>query len=80
MYLAGSIGLLIISFITEPGGVNEMTSAPLFTYFLFIVSGLVATGIGYIVFNASIQQIGAGQTAIFNNFVPFLVLYSPLFF
>ncbi|WGD88395.1 DMT family transporter [Bacillus subtilis] len=80
MYLAGSIGLLIISFITEPGGVNEMTSAPLFTYFLFIVSGLVATGIGYIVFNASIQQIGAGQTAIFNNFVPFFgLVFSAIF-
>ncbi|WGD77595.1 DMT family transporter [Bacillus subtilis] len=80
MYLAGSIGLLIISFITEPGGVNEMTSAPLFTYFLFIVSGLVATGIGYIVFNAAIQQIGAGQTAIFNNFVPFFgLVFSAIF-
>nr|WGD68770.1 DMT family transporter [Bacillus subtilis] len=80
MYLAGSIGLLIISFITEPGGVNEMTSAPLFTYFLFIVSGLVATGIGYIVFNATIQQIGAGETAIFNNFVPFFgLVFSAIF-
>jgi drug/metabolite transporter (DMT)-like permease len=80
MYLAGSIGLLIISFITEPGGVSEMTSASLFTYFLFIVSGLVATGIGYIVFNAAIQQIGAGQTAIFNNFVPFFgLVFSAIF-
>nr|WGD84819.1 DMT family transporter [Bacillus subtilis] len=80
MYLAGSIGLLIISFITNLGGVNEMTSAPLFTYFLFIVSGLVATGIGYIVFNAAIQQIGAGQTAIFNNFVPFFgLVFSAIF-
>ncbi|MED4074437.1 DMT family transporter [Priestia endophytica] len=80
MYLAGSIGLLIISFITEPEGVSEMTSASLFTYFLFIVSGLVATGVGYIVFNAAIQQIGAGQTAIFNNFVPFFgLVFSALF-
>lgn len=80
MYLAGSIGLLIISFITEPGGVSKMTSASLFTYFLFIVSGLVATGIGYIVFNAAIQQIGAGQTAIFNNFVPFFgLVFSAIF-
>ncbi|MEM1506026.1 DMT family transporter [Domibacillus sp. 8LH] len=80
MYLAGSIGLLIISFITEPGGISEMTSASLFTYFLFIVSGLVATGIGYIVFNAAIQQIGAGQTAIFNNFVPFFgLVFSAIF-
>jgi drug/metabolite transporter (DMT)-like permease len=80
MYLAGSIGLLIISFITEPEGVSEMTSASLFTYFLFIVSGIVATGVGYIVFNAAIQKIGAGQTAIFNNFVPFFgLVFSALF-
>lgn len=80
MYLAGSIGLLIISFITEPEGVSEMTSASLFTYSLFIVSGIVATGVGYIVFNAAIQKIGAGQTAIFNNFVPFFgLVFSALF-
>ncbi|WP_046213800.1 DMT family transporter [Paenibacillus wulumuqiensis] len=80
MYLLGSIGLLIISFITEPKGLSEMTSASLFIYFLFIVSGIVATGVGYIVFNAAIQQIGAGQTAIFNNFVPFFgLVFSALF-
>lgn len=80
MYLVGSIGLLIISFITEPGGVSEMTSATWFIYFLFMVSGIVATGVGYIVFNAAIQQIGAGQTAIFNNFVPFFgLVFSALF-
>ncbi|MBO1511467.1 DMT family transporter [Metabacillus bambusae] len=80
MYLLGSIGLLIISFITEPKGFNEMTSATLFIYFLFIVSAVVATGVGYIVFNAAIQQIGAGKTAIFNNFVPFFgLVFSVLF-
>ncbi|KGR76379.1 DMT family transporter [Ureibacillus sinduriensis] len=80
MFLAGSIGLLVISFITEPGGVEAMTSAPLFIYFLFIVSGIVATGVGYIVFNEAIKQIGAGQTVIFNNFVPFFGLtFSALF-
>lgn len=40
----------------------------------------MATGVGYIVFNAAIQQIGAGQTAIFNNFVPFFgLVFSALF-
>lgn len=80
MYLLGSIGLFIISFITEPKGFNEMTSATFFIYFLFIVSGVVATGVGYIVFYAAIQQIGAGKTAIFNNFVPFFgLVFSALF-
>lgn len=80
MYITGSIGLLFISFITEPRGISEMTSASLYIYFLFFVSGVIATGLGYIVFNAAIQQIGAGQTAIFNNFVPFFgLVFSVLF-
>ena len=80
MYLVGSIGLMIISLITEPEGISQMTSASPFTYFLFIVSGVVATGVGYMVFNAAIEKIGAGQTAIFNNFVPFFgLVFSALF-
>lgn len=80
MYLAGSIGLLMVSFIAEPTGISEMTSAPLFIYVLFFISGIVATGVGYMVFNAAIQQIGAGQTAIFNNFVPFFGLLFAVIF
>ncbi len=80
MFLVGSIGLLIISFITEPGGIRAMTSAPIFIYFLFIVSGVLATGVGYIVFNEAIKQIGAGQTVIFNNFVPLFGLVFSVFF
>lgn len=80
MYLAGSIGLLIVSFIAEPTGVSKMASAPLFIYVLFFLSGIVATGAGYMVFNAAIQQIGAGQTALFNNFVPFFgLLFAAIF-
>ena len=80
MYLVGSIGLMIISLITEPEGISQMTSGSPFIYFLFIVSGVVATGVGYMVFNAAIEKIGAGQTAIFNNFVPFFgLVFSALF-
>ncbi|MCM3178883.1 drug/metabolite transporter (DMT)-like permease [Cytobacillus horneckiae] len=80
MFLVGSIGLFLISLITEPTGINQMTSAPLYVYLLFIISGVLATGVGYIVYNAAIQQIGAGQTAIFNNFVPFFgLVFSALF-
>ncbi|PSL40908.1 EamA domain-containing membrane protein RarD [Planomicrobium soli] len=80
MYLAGSIGLLIVSFMAEPTGVSKMASAPLFIYVLFFLSGIVATGAGYMIFNAAIQQIGAGQTALFNNFVPFFgLLFAAIF-
>ena len=80
MNLAGSVGLLLIAFIAEPDGLSNMTSAPLGVYIVLFTSGIVATGIGHMVFNSAIQKIGASKTAIFNNFVPFFgVLFSVIF-
>lgn len=80
MFLTGSIGLMILSFIIEPGSFSQMFTAEPFTYVLFIFSGVVVTGFGYIIYNSAIQQIGAGQTVIFNNFVPFFgVVFSVIF-
>ncbi len=80
MSLTGSISLLIISFVVEPQGLNQMTQAPPFTYFLLFFSGIVISGGGHLIFNASIQKIGAAQTAVFNNFVPFFGLVSSAVF
>ena len=80
MSLTGSIGLLIISFIVEPQGLSQMTQAPPFTYFLLFFSGILISGGGHLIFNASIQKIGAAQTAVFNNFVPFFGLVSSAVF
>lgn len=80
MFLTGSIGLVILSFIIEPGSFSQMFTASPFIYGLFIFSGMVVTGFGYIIYNSAIQQIGAGQTVIFNNFVPFFgVVFSVIF-
>ena len=80
MNLGGALSLLIISYIVEPQGISQMTSAPPFTYFLFFFSGIVISGGGHLIFNASIQKIGAAQTAVFNNFVPFFgLVFSSLF-
>ena len=80
MNLAGSVGLLLIAFIAEPDGLSNMTSASLGVYIVLFTSGIVATGIGHMVFNSAIQKIGASKTAIFNNFVPFFgVLFSVIF-
>lgn len=47
--------------------------------FVFLFSGIVATGIGFIIFNGSIQHIGAGNTVFFNNLVPlFGLVFSAL--
>jgi len=80
MNLGGSLSLLVISYVVEPQGVSQMTQAPLFTYFLFFFSGIIISGGGHLIFNASIQKIGAAQTAVFNNFVPFFGLVSSAVF
>lgn len=43
-------------------------------------SGIVISGGGHLIFSASIQKIGAAQTAVFNNFVPFFGLVSSAVF
>jgi drug/metabolite transporter (DMT)-like permease len=80
MLLFGSIGLLLVSLVVEPAGVGSMMGASPFIYIVFFFSAIVATAVGHFVFNAAIQKIGAGQTAIFNNFVPFFgLVFSAIF-
>lgn len=80
MYLSGSIGLLILALVMEPSGLEGMAEASVGVYAVLFMSGIVATGIGHMVFNSAIQKIGASKTAIFNNFVPFFgVIFSVIF-
>ncbi len=80
MLLVGSVGLLIVSFVLEPTGTTQMIGAPIYLYVIFFISAIIATALGHFLFNAAIQRIGAGQTAIFNNFVPFFGLVSSALF
>jgi drug/metabolite transporter (DMT)-like permease len=80
MLLIGSVGLLLVSFVMEPQSIGRLFEASLPIYIIFFVSAIIATGIGHILFNAAIQRIGAGQTAIFNNLVPFFGLVSSAIF
>lgn len=80
MLLIGSFGILFIGMMLEPGRIGEMLTGSIFHYFIFLVSAVVATAIGHVIFNAAIQRIGAGQAAIFNNFVPFFGLVSAAVF
>ncbi|ARK30393.1 DMT family transporter [Halalkalibacter krulwichiae] len=80
MFLVGSIGLFMMSFLVEPASVTSILEAPLWVYVIFILSAILATTVGHFLFNEAIAQIGAGQAAIFNNFVPFFgLLFSALF-
>lgn len=80
MFLIGSAILLMISLFTEPDGISAFFSMRLPVMFVFLFSGIVATGVGFIIFNGSIQRIGAGNTVIFNNLVPlFGLIFSAIF-
>jgi drug/metabolite transporter (DMT)-like permease len=79
--LIGSCGLLILSFILDYDGVQAMLSPkPGYVYTLLIISAFGATALGYIIYNASLQKVGASNTVVFNNLVPlFGLIFSSLF-
>lgn len=80
MLLIGSVSLIGISLIVEPADTAAFNTAGLLVWSVFFSSAILATGMGHILFNAAIQKIGAGKTAIFNNFVPFFALIGSFFF
>jgi drug/metabolite transporter (DMT)-like permease len=74
MLLIGSVFLIGISLFLEPQGISNTLHTSGFVWAILIISAVFATGLGHILYNVAIQQIGAGQTAIFNNLVPFFAL------
>ncbi|MFA9557724.1 DMT family transporter [Evansella sp. AB-rgal1] len=80
MLLIGAVGVLIVSFILEPGSLVYMVGAPWGVYVIFLISAVLSTAIGHFLFNAAIKRIGAGQTAVFINLVPFIGLVGSAIF
>lgn len=80
MLLIGSLSLLAISFFVEPQAVTHFATVPTLVWVVFFASAIIATGLGHILYNVAIQEIGAGETAIFNNLVPFFALIGSFMF
>ncbi len=80
MLLIGSAFLLALSFVIEPQNASQMTLGTPMVWMVFLASAIVATGLGHILYNVAIQEIGAGETAIFNNLVPFFALIGSFLF
>jgi drug/metabolite transporter (DMT)-like permease len=76
MFIMGSTILFIISFFFEPQGIVEMSKGTMGAWMVLLASAIIATGIGHMLYNSAIHQIGAGQTAIFNNLVPLFSLLA----
>ena len=68
MLFFGSFILLFMGVVVEPKNFLEFLDAPFEMYALLLGSALLATAIGHMIYNFSISQIGAAETAIFGNF------------
>jgi drug/metabolite transporter (DMT)-like permease len=77
--LKGSFIMMITGFITEPNGISQIPGGSGVAWGLLIFSGFVATGLGYLIVNIAIQQVGAGNSAIFLNLSPFFSVISAYF-
>ena len=80
MLVSGSFLLFLFSFLLERNGLSSLADVPSFIWGVFFASAIIATAIGHLLFNYAIHKIGAGQTVVFNNFVPFFGLVSAAIF
>ncbi|MDF0725461.1 DMT family transporter [Cytobacillus sp. S13-E01] len=80
MLILGSLFLFITSLLMEPSGLNSLPEGPFYVWIIFIVSAVVATGLGHIIYNNAIHHLGAGETAIFINLTPFFALTGSVLF
>ena len=71
MLLIGSFVLFIISIGVEPDGIETLITATPMLWIAFILSGVLATGVGQTVYNYTIGQVGAAEASIFLNLSTF---------
>lgn len=69
-----SLLLWLLAGIVYPVEVFVQIDTTPFTWFVILVSGAVATGVGTLGWNYAIQRLGAGSTSMFLNGMPFTSL------
>lgn len=67
MLFIGSLVLFVMSLMIEPGGLASLTNTTPFIWVIFFFSAIFATGLGHMVYNYAISQIGAAEASIFLN-------------
>lgn len=81
MLLIGSFFLFIISLWKEPGGFAAMAEvSTLSVWAVFLFSAMIATGIGHMIYNYAIGQVGPAETSIFLNLNTFFSLIGAAIF
>lgn len=79
MLLIGSSILLLMALLINPSNFTVLTKLSPLVLTLFLLSAILATGIGHTLYNLCIKQIGAAESAIFANFnTVFALIFSAL--
>lgn len=79
MLLIGSSILLLLSLIINPSSFIMFTKLSSNTLIVFLLSAILATGVGHTLYNLCIKHIGAAESAIFANFnTVFALIFSAL--
>lgn len=80
MLVVGASFLFTVSFILEPEGISTLGNGSPAVWGVFLLSAVLATGVGHLIYNNAIHHLGAGETAIFNNLTPFFSLIGAYLF
>lgn len=80
MLVIGSFLLFIISFFTEPTGLQSLANGSVNIWLVFFASALLATAFGHMVYNFAVGKIGAAETSIFINLNPLFALIGAVLF
>jgi drug/metabolite transporter (DMT)-like permease len=80
MLVTGAVLLFVISLFMEPKGLSTMVSGDIGIWAVFLASALLATAVGHMIYNQTVQHIGAAESAIFLNLSPFFALVGSSLF
>ncbi len=80
MFLIGSIFIFGISWVLDPEGLHQFWDVSSLAWLVFFASGILATGLGHMMYNVAIQRLGPGSSAVFINLTPFFALLGAAFF
>lgn len=80
MLVFGSIMLLVISFFSEPHEAIVFNEIPTYIWWVLLASAVIATGLGHMVYNYAIHQLGASSTSLFINLSPFFSVVGSVLF
>lgn len=72
--LFGSVLLFLAALRLEPYGLASLREGTSLDWGIVFASGVLATGVGHLVYNTAIQKVGTVEAAVFLNLTPFFSL------